>query len=463
MNNVPRVNTAALLLALAASALAQPAGPPPGMPPGFPPMGPPPVIVAAVEVNDGAVRRDSKAGVSITGKTSGTTGTGVEIDSKADKVNGLFVRGQSSFTLANSKVVMSGQGTSDFDGVAAGALVKDGSTLTLRNVSITTNGVVSSAVTATDASTLHVHHSRLTANGGPVPSGYVRRIGPGMMEPPTPLGISGTARTTLTMGSAKAYYHDSLIVAEGWGALSTDAARGAYLEANRCTIRVLRSGYGTYADNGATVVINDSTLDVPTFGGVIAGQASLALNRVRMVSGGNGVMIHSVMGSPAEVATLQIRGGRIASTNAVIVVKSANADITIDSAQLVAKNGDLLLGVMNDDSHATQVAGQKVAGITATISHSQLNGNLVHLDTARGMAVRFIGSSLKGAIRSASVAFDAGSRWTATADSRVTLVGAVDAAQLDAPAGVTITATAGPEAGDKGSRRLRGGGVLLLQ
>ena len=38
-------------------------------------------------------------------------------------------------------------------------------------------------------------------------------------------------------------------------ALSTDAAHGALLEAEDCDIRTLRSGYGTYADGGASVNI----------------------------------------------------------------------------------------------------------------------------------------------------------------------------------------------------------------
>jgi hypothetical protein len=323
--------------------------------------------------------------------------------------------------------------------------------------------VVAAALTATDQGTLRVKRSHLVAEGGPLPSGYTRRIGPGMMEPPTPLGISGTARTTLVLGSAHAFYEDSTIEAEAWGALSTDAARGATLQADRCRIIVRRSGYGTYADNGATVVINDSTMDVPTFGGVIAGQASLALNRVQGRSRGNTVMIHSVMGQPQEVATLSIHGGTLHSTNAAIVVKSANADITIDRAELHADNGDLLLGTVNDDGFATKTQGAAVPGIRATISGSRLQGNLVHLDSDRAMRVRLQGSSLVGRVQGVELSLDAGSRWTATADSSVTLAAGTKPAQLDAPVGVTITATAPPGGLPAGEHRLAGGGLLKLR
>ena len=53
----------------------------------------------------------------------------------------------------------------------------------------------------------------------------------------------------------------------------------------------------------------------------------------------------------------------------------------------------------------------------------------------------------KSAIQHANVAFDKGSKWVATADSDVVFVTDVEPAQIDAPAGVTITAK-GAEAGE---------------
>jgi len=439
---------------------AMPEGPPPG---GMPPRSAPVDYQAAVLVRDGEARVDAASTRGINGKMNANAAAGITIRSSTDHYNGLLVRGHSDFTLSNATIDLSGKGLSDFDGIAAGALVKDEATMVLKNVRIHTRGVVSTAVTATDKTVLKVYHSTLVADGGPVPSAYVRRIGPGMMEPPAPLGIVGTARTSLTMGEAKAYYYDSKIIADGWGALSTDAAHGAYLEVNRCDIRVLRSGYGSYADNGATVVINDSKMHVASFGGIIAGQASMAFNNVQTVSGGNAVMIHSVMGSPMELARLTIRGGRISSTNAAILVKSANADILIEDVRISAKNADLLLAVVNDDAFATKVNGQPVAGIHARIRNTRLEGNIIHLDTDRHMAVSFTGSTLKGAIRDAAISLDASSRWTATADSRVLLEAPTGLAQIDALKGVRIEARADPLRFTQGEHVLPSGGVLVVQ
>jgi hypothetical protein len=439
-----------------------PAGGPP-LPAGLPPMPPqePVVLVPAVEIVDGQWRAgDPAAAAQVRGQDGRQA---LRIVSTRDQVNGLIVRGRGQTTLKGARIEIRGRGKSDFDGIAAGVLVKDGATLELRDAKVVTRGVVAAAITATDQSTLRVKRSHLIAEGGSLPSGYTRRIGPGMMEPPTPLGISGTARTTLALGAAKAYYEDTVIEAEAWGALSTDAARGAVLQADRCTILVRRSGYGTYADNGASVILNDSTMRVPTFGGVIAGQASLALNRVKSESQGNTVMIHSVMGQPGEVATLNISGGDLHSRNAAIVVKSANADIRVDQAVIRADNGDLLLGVVNDDGFATKTQGAAVPGIRALISRSRLQGNLVHLDGDRAMRVSLQASALTGRVQGVELSLDSGSRWTATADSSVTLAAGTTLAQLDAPAGVTITAPAVAGGLPVGEHRLGGGGLLKVK
>lgn len=442
-----------------------PGGPRP-LPPGMPPMPPsePVDYVAGIEVSDGRVSTGA-GGVQLRGpRVTASRARGVSLTSSADRVNGLLVQGRRSFTLSDSRMVLSGKGKSDFDGVAAGVLSREAAQLVLRKVHVTTRGVVSTAVTATDKSTLQVHDSVLHAQGGALPSGYTRRIGPGMMEPPTPLGIVGTARTVLVMGEAKAYFHNTTITADGWGALSTDAAHGAYLEANNCDVRVLRSGYGVYADHGAKVVINRSRFNVATFGGVIAGEAGIVFNDLKSVSAGNTVMIHSVMGRGTEVAQLAITGGDLQSTNAAILVKSANAHIVVERAQITAANGDILLGVVNDDGHASKAEkGVDVPGIQATFKHTQLNGNILHLDPDRRMSVNFVNTQLKGVVRDAALSLDAHSRWTATGPSRALLMGLVDIQQIDALPGVVIEARAVPDLRLKGSYPLASGGLLKVE
>jgi len=439
----------------------------PGGPPGMPPMGgPPPEYVAAIQIQDGAYVAAGSRPAAVRGKIAGaTSASDLTIASGADAFNGLVVSGKhSSFVLRDSSITLSGKGTSDFDGVAAGALVSDGATLELRNVHVTTSGVVSSAATSMGGATLRVYKSTLITHGGPLPSGYVRRIGPGMKEPPTPLGITGDARAHLTMSGAKSYFYDSTIIADGWGALSTDATGGyVYVEANNCDVRTLRSGYGTYADGGAHVVINHSRFDTASYLGIIAGSGEFRFDDLTGRSGGNGVMIHSVMApDPTEKGVLTIVGGTLTTRDAAILVKSANADITIEHAVLRPANGDLVLAVVNDDANATRVSGRKVPGISVTLRDDRLEGNLLHLDTDRPMRVTLAGTTLRGIIRNATVSLDATSRWTATGDSKVVLAGPVDVAHIDAPTGVTIEATASADTDLHGRHTLASGGTLAI-
>jgi hypothetical protein len=77
----------------------------------------------------------------------------------------------------------------------------------------------------------------------------------------------------------------------------------------------------------------------------------------------------------------------------------------------------------------------------------------------RNMTVYLESTTLKGAIKDAYISINPLSKWIATADSNVTIVGSVDVSQVDAPAGVTINAIAG----QSGTYKLAGGGTLILK
>jgi hypothetical protein len=235
-----------------------------------------------------------------------------------------------------------------------------------------------------------------------------------------------------------------------------------YLEANDCTIRTLTSGYGTYADVGAKVVINRSRMNVASYLGIIAGDGSVSLNHVAGRSAGFGVMVHDVHGKTSEIGRIEIDGGRLVSAKAFILVKSANANITLDGASLASGSGVLIQSVLNDDSNATKVDGKAVAGIHATLKHLSVAGDILHQDPDRTMSVSLVGTSLRGAIKGVSLSLDAASHWTATTNSTITLAEAVNVSQINAPRGVTISATAGSDSMLTGSYKLAGGGTLTV-
>jgi hypothetical protein len=363
-------------------------------------------------------------------------------------------------------IQLSGDGSNDFVGLSAGAMADGGGTLVLKNVRITTNGVISAATACTSGSKLKVYDSTLIANGGHLPSNYKPVIGPGMMEPPAPLGLSGTARTCLTLNNSASYFYNSTIIADGWGALSTDIAMDhVYLEANNCDIWVRGSGYGAYADWNCKVVINDSRMEVGTYAGIVAGPGEIYFNNLEAISDGNGAMIHSVMRSdPSEIGILEIRGGKIVSEDAVILVKSANADITLVDSRLTSKKGVLIHSVVNPDPYATKLEGREVTGIRATFKEITLGGDILHEDSQRTMSLVFMDARMAGAIQNATVFLDSACKWTATTDSKITIEGRVDVSNFDAPPGVNIKAVAGKGCQlKKGYYKLAGGGKLIVK
>lgn len=423
-------------------------------------------IDAVIDVRDGVVQRAALKSEFITGKVGDQAANGLKIRARVDGLAGLHVAGaRSHYTWSDSTLSLFGYSTSsDLDGAGAGALVSDGGTLVLRNMKIDTWGAGSTTVTATGAATLKVYNSRLQAHGGPLPSGYVRRNEPGMLEPPTSLGLVGSARTTLTMDNAKTYFYDSQLIANGWGVVSTEAANGyCYVEINSSKIWAQSTGYGVYADSGAEVVVNNSDLDTATYSGIIAGSGSFSFNNVNAITGGNGVMIHNVRATtPNEVGVVTMNGGKIGSQNAAFLVKSANAMITVDRAEIVPANGDFLLSTVSDDADRTPVNGAPVPGIRATIRNTTVAGNVIHLDDERSMSVALVNATLNGRVRNAALAIDANSHWKATGDSSVTLTGPVDLALIDAEAGVTITARAPAGVVPRGSHKLASGGLLRV-
>jgi hypothetical protein len=352
-------------------------------------------------------------------------------------------------------IELSGDGSGSEGGMTTGAASTDHSTLVLKNVNITTNGKSRCATAATKYSTLKVYNSTLTAQGAPFDPADAA-TSTGIKRP-----FGGNARTHITMSNSYSYFYYSTIIADGWGALSTDGAEGfVYLEANNSKVQTTKSGYGTYADGSCHNYFNNCDFDVASMAAIIAGEADITFRDTKVKSGGNFVMIHCVMGMPAEVSTLKVTGGEIASKDTGVLVKSQNAILSFDGVKMSAENGILVKSVVNEDPNATKTNSQKVYGIHVTFRQMEVTGDIVGEDKDRDTWIYLESTTLKGAIRNAFLTMNEQSRWTATADSKVTIVGdEVDVTRIDAPSGVTINAVAG----ESGTYKLASGGTLILK
>jgi hypothetical protein len=103
--------------------------------------------------------------------------------------------------------------------------------------------------------------------------------------------------------------------------------------------------------------------------------------------------------------------------------------------------------------------GIKVYGVHATFKDMDISGDIIHGDPARVLSVDLKSTRLSGAINGAYVTLDEASKWTATGNSSITIVGSFNGSQIDAPAGVTITALAG----QSGTYKVASGGTLILK
>ena len=153
----------------------------------------------------------------------------------------------------------------------------------------------------------------------------------------------------------------------------------------------------------------------------------------------------------------------MASTGPAILVKSANAAITLDHAGLTPADGVLVQSVVNDDANRTKVNGQAVPGIHVDLRDGDYRGNIVHEDSEHPMTVVLDKAQLTGTVSDATLRIGPGSRWTATGDSTVTLAGTASPDDIDAAAGVTIKATAGAGTTLNGRYQLAGGGTLVVE
>ncbi len=129
------------------------------------------------------------------------------------------------------------------------------------------------------------------------------------------------------------------------------------------------------------------------------------------------------------------------------------------------KTGKYLVhAIVNDDDAATKVPDDmklKCYGVNAVIANGNYQGDIVNDDTDRTMNVSILNAKVTGVITDAYISLE-GSRWTATGDSTVCLVGDVKADQVDAAAGITVHAVAGEGCGLKGEYTLASGGKLVV-
>jgi hypothetical protein len=404
------------------------------------------------------VVKESRKPIVKDGKIGDVEASGVKIAGEGGNLGGVYVTGEGSrYTLSDATIELAGD-VKDMGGVTAGAAADNHGELTLKNVNITVTGNSRNTVSCTNNSILKVYNSTLIDHGAPFE--LVPPDDPGLKGASRYLEVQGNSRTTITMQNSKSYFYDSTIIGDGWGALSTDAGGDyVYMEATNCKVKTIKSGYGAYADLMCHDTFNKCDFDVASMAIVIAGAGDATFNDTKANCGSYFALMHCVTGSPTEIGTLNVTGGEISCKKPAVLIRSHNVDINFDGVKIASESGILIKSMVNPDPNATPTDGMKVYGVHATLKNMEAVGDIIHEDPDRIMSLDLKSTTLKGAIRDAYITLGAGSKWIATANSRVVIVGDFDATQIDAPAFTTINAIAARD----GIFGLPSGGTLVLK
>lgn len=298
----------------------------------------------AIAVENGKYIEDKSVPTAVAaGEVTGEYAKDIKITSVGENFNGIIVGGDSnsSYSIVNPVINFTGNGGNDLVGYGA-AIMSDGmADVTVENASIITNGVVRSAVFVGGDSVMHINNSNIEVSDGASSSES------GMMGVPWMLGISGYCRATNMVDNGTAYYNNTNIKAQAWGALSIDNSKTTRLYVTDSTIEVVESGYGAYSIGDCIDSFSNCKLDVPDMGLIMANEnASGVFTDGTVVNSGRfGIMVHS-----GNYGTLTIDKGSVFNTNeAVIQVKSSYPTIIVDNAKLESKSGVILQAILNDD------------------------------------------------------------------------------------------------------------------
>ncbi|MGD9248709.1 MAG: hypothetical protein PVI60_12160 [Desulfobacteraceae bacterium] len=395
---------------------------------------------SAIYVNDGeVVPEKSVAAAVIGGNVTDDTAEYVMIRSVGDEFNGIVVDGDSEYTVLNPAIHFIGNGGNDFTGFGAAIMAQGNADLVIDRARIMTEGVIRTAVWAGENSTIEVNNSYIEARDGTLPDDYLGGpLGGGgvMMEVPWVLGITGNCRATNALGNATAYYNNSYIKAQAWGALSTDSVQDVKLYATNCRIDVVESGYGAYADGSSLGTFSGCRMNVPDMGLIMTQGSGVFTDGSVVNSGRFGVMMHG-----GGSGSLTIDGRSVFNTGeAVIQVKGNYPTIVVDDAVLHSRSGVILESFANDDPNGGPGAGvggvdempgempgempddmpddmtgempegnpddqseTSAKAVTASFSNTRLRGDIINGNTADSdIIVSFENAVIKGAITTAA-------------------------------------------------------------
>lgn len=157
------------------------------------------------------------------------------------------------------------------------AVYASSGTTRIENSDILVNGAGRYTIAAEDTAAMVVNDSVIAAGGDAGADGNTSAV----EEPFSNAGllISGDSRSNFSVGQTHTFYYNSLCLADGWAALSTDSAVGSGLElvAYNTEGVAQNGGYGIYADSGCRDYLYGTSLISAEEGAIISNNGSITM------------------------------------------------------------------------------------------------------------------------------------------------------------------------------------------
>jgi hypothetical protein len=387
--------------------------PPPGNPPGNPPSGGAPGGGSAT-VNTGTGAYVLKANEKLSGGTYTST--------KADE-NAIRAEGDVTATLENVTVEKTGGSASNSDassfyGLNAAVLALGKSTLNINSGKITATAEGANGVFAYDGATINIKDTVIKVSGGN--AGGIEVAGGGKLYA-TNLTVNATVKAPIRSDRG-----GGTLVVDG-GTYTSSGSSGAPAIYSTADISVSNA---TLTANDSEAVVVEGLNSVTIKNCVVTGSMT-GTNGASSTENIHNVMLYQSMSGDAQTGTSKftMTGGSLTSKKGdMFYVTNTESVATLSGVKLTLADGTNLLKVAgNDASRGWGKAGSNGGKMTCNFSGQTAAGNIV-VDAISTLALNIADSSAyTGAINpdgtkaaSLSVALDATSTWTLSADSYVT-------------------------------------------
>ena len=102
---------------------------------------------AAIDVEDGEYMKEKSVEAAVIGgAVTDTSAKDVSITSVGDNFNGIIVQGNSTYSIDNAKINLTGHGGNDFAGYGAAIMTEGKADVTINKASIVTKGAIRTAI-----------------------------------------------------------------------------------------------------------------------------------------------------------------------------------------------------------------------------------------------------------------------------------------------------------------------------